>query len=235
MVGFPSATVREVGEVDSDTGMPIPAGDHATHTIEIAAERPAALDLYWIPLGAGNPVVEFSGRAFEAVAARWSGRSPGALFHTALVATVGADRYFVEMTPVPSPSRAVPDRGVVAEGAVGTAWARRLRVFRYEIRRWRNGHIPDLAHAVGGPVPITHEEPLVLAALDAVPLVPTPVWGRDELHAGEMWNSNSVVSWVLTSAGLPATATAPLGGRAPGWNAGVVVATGSITGSSASR
>jgi len=189
-------------------------------------ERLAALDLYWIPLGAGNPVVEFSGRTFEAAAARWSGRAPCALFHTALVASVGADRWFVEMTPVPSPSRAAPDRGVVAEGAVGTSWARRLRVFRYEIRRWRNGHIPDLDHAVGGPVPISDDENLVLAALDAVPFVPTPVWGRDELGAGEMWNSNSVVSWVLTTAGLPATARPPLGGRAPGWNAGVAVANG---------
>ena len=28
--------------------------------------------------------------------------------------------------------------------------------------------------------------------LDLVATVPTPVWGRDELDAGEMWNSNSV-------------------------------------------
>jgi hypothetical protein len=33
--------------------------------------------------------------------------------------------------------------------------------------------------------------------LELVPEVPTLVWGRDELRAGEMWSSNSVVSWLL--------------------------------------
>jgi hypothetical protein len=65
----------------------------------------------------------------------------------------------------------------------------------------------------------------VRAVLAALALVPTPVWGRDELGAGEMWNSNSVVSWVLTTVGLLEPAGAPPhGGRAPGWDAGVVVA-----------
>jgi hypothetical protein len=61
--------------------------------------------------------------------------------------------------------------------------------------------------------------------LDLVPSVPTPVWGRDELDTGDMWNSNSVVSWLLTSAGIdPDTIAPPPGGRAPGWRAGVAVA-----------
>jgi hypothetical protein len=51
------------------------------------------------------------------------------------------------------------------------------------------------------------------------------VWGRDELAAGEMWNSNSVVAWLLVVSGLSAEAVSPpRSGRAPGWNAGVVVA-----------
>src|SRR4051812_12285759 len=57
------------------------------------------------------------------------------------------------------------------------------------------------------------------------PSVPTPVWGRDELRAGEMWNSNSVVAWILSRAGLDITDVhPPAGGRAPGWNAGRTVA-----------
>ncbi|MEX0673911.1 MAG: hypothetical protein WD067_04000, partial [Gaiellaceae bacterium] len=61
--------------------------------------------------------------------------------------------------------------------------------------------------------------------LELVPGVPTPVWGRDELRTGEMWNSNSVVSWLLARTGLPAEELEPPpGGRAPGWRAGVVVA-----------
>jgi hypothetical protein len=58
-----------------------------------------------------------------------------------------------------------------------------------------------------------------------VPSVPTPVWGRDELGAGEMWNSNSMISWLITRCGLDAESIrAPRRGRAPGWRAGVVVA-----------
>ena len=61
--------------------------------------------------------------------------------------------------------------------------------------------------------------------LRLVPVVPTPVWGRDELCAGELWNSNSLVSWLLARAGLaPETIPPPRGGRAPGWRAGIVVA-----------
>jgi hypothetical protein len=40
-----------------------------------------------------------------------------------------------------------------------------------------------------------------------------------------MWNSNSVTSWLITRAGLPVDSIdLPAGGRAPGWNAGIVVA-----------
>ncbi|MFL6252983.1 MAG: hypothetical protein ACJ75N_21100, partial [Actinomycetes bacterium] len=49
--------------------------------------------------------------------------------------------------------------------------------------------------------------------------------GRDELRTGEMWNSNSLISWLLARAGIDTEGLEPpVGGRAPGWNAGVVVA-----------
>jgi hypothetical protein len=52
-----------------------------------------------------------------------------------------------------------------------------------------------------------------------------PVWGRDELGTGEMWNSNSVIAWLLARSGLPTDAIRPpAGGRAPGWEAGLVTA-----------
>jgi hypothetical protein len=67
------------------------------------------------------------------------------------------------------------------------------------------------------------EEARRLLAL--APRVPTPVWRRDELHASEMWNSNSVVAWLIARSGLDAARIhPPEGGRAPGWNAGLVVA-----------
>jgi hypothetical protein len=61
--------------------------------------------------------------------------------------------------------------------------------------------------------------------LDVIPHVPPPVWGRDELGTGEMWNSNSVIAWVIACSGIEAESIRPpVGGRAPGWQAGLVVA-----------
>jgi len=44
----------------------------------------AAVDLYWLPLGAGDHFVRFNGRVFEAVAARLAHRSTCDLHHSAL-------------------------------------------------------------------------------------------------------------------------------------------------------
>jgi hypothetical protein len=58
-----------------------------------------------------------------------------------------------------------------------------------------------------------------------LPSCPRLVWGRDELRAGEMWNSNSVIAWLIAATGLPTDALRPPApGRAPGWNAGLEVA-----------
>ena len=135
----------------------------------------------------------------------------------------------IEMAPQPD-DRGRTDRGVVAEGAVGSRWLRPIRVFWYEVRCWRNGVIPDLAYAVASPVRVTDDPEQIGAVLGLISLVPTPVWGRDELRLGEMWNSNSVVSWVLSQAGLLDSAGGPpVEGRAPGWDAGVAAALGAST------
>jgi hypothetical protein len=42
--------------------------------------------------------------------------------------------------------------------------------------------------------------------------VPAFVWGRDELGIGEMWNSNSVISWLLAKSGIPAANIHPPAG-----------------------
>ncbi|MEP7113738.1 MAG: hypothetical protein ABI862_10760 [Ilumatobacteraceae bacterium] len=187
-----------------------------------SSQEMCPVELLWIPLGAGQHVVRVSGRAFEALTAFVQHRPACDLYHSALVVTVPGGRYVIEMTPVPD--RRGDQRGVVAEGAVGSAWLGKLRVFRYEIHRWHDGVIPDADQA-------TATTTLQLAPADAqrlldiVPMVPTPVWGRDELDAGEMWNSNSVTSWLLRVGGVETTRLAPPnGGRAPGWDAGLVVA-----------
>jgi hypothetical protein len=189
----------------------------------IAGREPdPSVDLYWIPLGAGAHVVQLSGRIFEALSALVQRRKPRHLFHSALVVTVPEGRFVIEQAPVIDANGA--DRGVVAEGPVGTRGLGRWRIFRYEIRRWREGNIPDIDAAIGGPIRVTEDPARAQHVLDIVASVPTPVWGRDELRTGEMWNSNSVVAWVLARGGADLTHVhPPSGGRAPGWNAGLVV------------
>ncbi len=187
-----------------------------------------SIDLYWIPLGAGDRpgqrVVRASGRIYETLVAARHRRPRRPLFHAALVAEVPAGTVHVEMAPQPD-DRGPQDRGVVAEGPVGVRALGRFRLFRYEVRRWTNGTIPDLAYAVDSPVRLTDDAVSTGRVLDTLPDVPTPVWGRDELGLGEMWNSNSVVAWALARCGLDAAAgRPPNGGRAPGWAAGLDIA-----------
>jgi hypothetical protein len=183
----------------------------------------ASIDLYWLPLGAGGRSVRLNGRVYEAVAARLGRRPISDLYHSALEVRVPEGRFVIEQAPMGAGDGA--ERGVVAEGAVGSRWAGRLRIFRYELRRWRNGVIADVAEAVESPQRLSDDPQRACRLLALVPSVPTPVWGRDELRAGEMWNSNSIVAWLVARAGLDVDAIVPpLGGRAPGWNAGLLVA-----------
>jgi len=183
----------------------------------------AGVDLYWLPLGAGGHSVRHNGRVYEAVAARIARRPARDLYHAALEVLVPEGRFVIEQAPVRDGNG--PQRGVVAGGAVGHRWAGRFRLFRYEVRRWRDGVIPDVAEAVESPRRLTDEQAVAQRLLDLVPSVPTPVWGLDELDAGEMWNSNSMISWLIARSGIAAEEIAlPTGGRAPGWDAGLVVA-----------
>jgi hypothetical protein len=184
----------------------------------------SAVDLYWLPLGAGGHFVRLNGRIYEALAARLERRARRDLYHSALVVTVPDGRFVIEQAwPIPDRNGAV--RGVVAEGPVGMRAAGALRVLRYEVRRWRDGTIADLAEAVDSPQRLTNDHVLAQRVLDLVARAPTPVWGRDELALGEMWNSNSLISWLIERIGLDAAQIRlPAGGRAPGWHAGVIVA-----------
>ena len=185
--------------------------------------RTAAVNLYWIPLGAGGHCVRFNGRVFEAIEAARQHRQRCDLYHAALVVELDGDRYTIEIAPSPNADEA--SRGVVATGAVGSRYAGWLRLFRYEIRCWRGGTIPDLDWAVGGPRRLTSDPRAARQLLDVIATVPTPVWGRDELKAGEMWNSNSMIAWLIATAGLSTDLLRPPPrGRAPGWDAGLEVA-----------
>jgi hypothetical protein len=186
------------------------------------------VDLYWIPLGAGAHVVRISGKVFEAVSAFLQRRGRCDLYHSALVVSLPEGHFVIEQAPIPDLNGG--GRGVVAEGPVGTRWAGRFRLFRYEVRCWREGLIPDIQDAIGSPVRLINDLAQARCVIDLLPSIPTPVWGRDELDTGEMWNSNSVASWVLARSGVTVSAIRPPSpGRAPGWNAGLAVAARDLT------
>lgn len=190
-------------------------------------ERPIpapGIEVLWIPLGAGGWFVKFNGRVYEAAHARAERRQPLALYHTALQVQLPEGRFVVENAwPIPDGDGAA--RGVVVQGPVGSRRLARLQVLRYEVRCWRDGVIADARFAVAGPQRVSDDEAVARRLVDLVDQVPGLVWGRDELGAGEMWNSNSVVSWLLTRSGASVdTIVPPSGGRAPGWFAGIAAA-----------
>ncbi|MFN0090287.1 MAG: hypothetical protein ACKVWR_08480 [Acidimicrobiales bacterium] len=191
--------------------------------VQATDDEESTVDLYWIPLGAGSPAVQASGRLFESVSARIKRRPRCDLYHAALNVFLPQGRFAIEQAPVPDNNGAV--RGVVATGPVGIRAAGRLRLFRYEVRCWCNGIIPDIGDAVDSPVRVSTNGEVAARIVALLPEVPTLVWGRDEADAGDMWNSNSVISWALTRSGVDVDSLrAPVGGRAPGWTAGRAVA-----------
>jgi hypothetical protein len=186
-----------------------------------ARESEFGADLYWLPLGAGGHFVRLNGRLYERVVAWLAHRRVCDLYHSALEVRVPEGTWVIESAPIRAGDG--PDRGVVGEGAVGTRWAGRLRLFRYELRFWRDGLIPDVVEAVDSRRHLTDDPVRARRLIGLASSAPTPVWGRDELRAGEMWNSNSFIAWLIARSGLDAEAIRPpAGGRAPGWDAGVV-------------
>jgi hypothetical protein len=189
---------------------------------DVAPVQPSGIDLYWLPLGAGGHSVRLNGLVFEAVAARLQHRDRSDLYHSALEVSVPGERFVIEQAPAWGESG---ERGVVAEGPVGTRTAGRLRLFRYEVRRWRDGVIPDVAEAVESPQRLSDDPKRARRLLELVPEAPMAVWGRDELGTGDMWNSNSLIAWLIARTGVDVESIhPPAGGRAPGWRAGIVMA-----------
>jgi hypothetical protein len=160
---------------------------------------------------------------FEALVARHEHRARRDLYHSALEVHVDGNRFVIEMVPVWAEDE--QDRGVACEGAVGLSWLGRSRFFRYEVHRWRDGVIADRSEAVASPLRLSADPARAQQVLALVPTFPAATWGRDELHTGEMWNSNSLVSWLLALSGHDTDGVnPPVHGRAPGWSAGLVVA-----------
>ena len=180
-----------------------------------------AVELYWLPLGAGGHSVRLNGRIFEWCAARLQRRDRCDLYHSALEVRVPEGRFVIEQAPAWSGSG---ERGVVAEGAVGTRVAGRLRLFRYEIRRWRDGLIPDVSEAVESPQHLSDDIDRARCVLKLVPAVPT------RFGVATSWAPRDVelqlARLVADRAKRPRRRCdpSPSARRAPGWHAGIVLA-----------
>ena len=106
-----------------------------------------SIELYWLSLGAGGRFVRLNGRIYEALHALMERRRPLDLYHSALEVRVPEGRFIIENCwPIPDQESAT--RGVVVEGPVGSRRMARWRVFRYEVRRWR-----DVFSTSWGPCP----------------------------------------------------------------------------------
>jgi hypothetical protein len=135
----------------------------------------SGVDLYWLPLGAGGHSVRLNGRVYERVAAWLQRREPLDLYHAALRVELPEGGFVIEQAPVRDGRGA--ERGVVAGGAVGSHRAARLRIFRYEVRCWRGGVIPDAAEAVASPRRLTSDPDIARRLIELVPVAPTPRMG----------------------------------------------------------
>lgn len=185
-------------------------------------ENPGVL-LYWIPVGAGTPRAQRASlwlwEAFEAARAR---RPRAQLLHSALkLRADGSPACTVELTPEFIGGPAPP----VATGPVGVQWAGRSRLFRYQLRCLEVDTLPDEDWAIGEPILLAGDGGTARRILELAPAIPRYTWGRRVPGTGEMWTSDSVISWLLTRAGIDSgPAAPPPGGRAPGWYAGIAVA-----------
>ena len=121
----------------------------------------AAIDLYWLPLGAGGHSVRLNGKVFEGV--RGAARAPRPLRPLPL-GTPGVRARGQVRDRAGTCWGEGARRGVVAEGAVGAQALGRFRLFRYEIRSWRDGIIPDIAEAVESPRRLSDDLELAQAA-----------------------------------------------------------------------
>ena len=195
----------------------------------------ARLVIYWIPLGAGGAAtVRVSGRIYEVVRALLERRRPRHVYHTALEVYVDGERFTIE-NAWPCPDDETDSRGVVVEGPLWSPWLRRLRWFRYEIRCWRDGCIAEVAEPVATPT-LTGCPDRARRVLEMVRAVPALTWGRSPGLGGDMWTSNSVISYLLTVSGLPAESfRPPAGGRARGWDTGIDIARDLMTVAPSSR
>ncbi|UIN29528.1 hypothetical protein [Microbacterium binotii] len=180
----------------------------------------STLAVWWIPVGAGGWLVSHASGLWERMTAAREGRAARPLLHAAIEITDRRGRSVIEMAPAWSGPRTA--HGVVGTGPVGLRVLGLSVCFRYEIRCWRDGTVPDLAFAPRPPRIHETSEVVTDAIIMDATNAPRHVWGRDVFGIGDMWNSNSLIAWLLTRAGI--AEHPPSDCSAPGWKCGVEAA-----------
>lgn len=110
---------------------------------------------HWVPAHAAQ-CGRGRGRLYEAMVATLHHRPRFDLHHSVLIVRWNGHAFAIEMAPVWAVHAS--DRGVTAEGPVGMPSWGRARVFRYEIRCWPDGTLPDVAAAVDSPRRVSTDE-----------------------------------------------------------------------------
>ena len=195
-----------------------------------------ALDLYWLPLGAGGHSVRV-----QRPHLRGGGRSPRCAAAAPSVTTSTTRRSTGDDAGGhPTQSRwsaakalvsaEAADHGAVAGGARGQPPARPLGAVSIRdpllsvAARSQTSRRRLRAPAAADRRPCSCSGGSVLELVPLRSDLRSGGWTRSQ--TGEMWNSNSLVSWLLVSH-RPDVGRAdrlPVGGRAPGWQAGIAVA-----------
>ena len=183
-----------------------------------------SVELLWLPVGAETSrFQQASLRLWETIEAARTRRPRMALVHSALrVRTADGIAYAIELTPAFQRSPVPP----VATGPVGMRILGRFELFRWALQCVPGGVFPDEQWATGEPFVRSTDCSTANAVLALAHEIPRYTWGRRRPGTGEMWTSDSVVSWLLLRAGIELDELGPPAGtRAPGWDAGIAVAT----------
>lgn len=182
-----------------------------------------SVELLWLPVGAETSrFQQASLRLWETLEAARCRRPRTALVHSALrVRTTDGTSFAIELTPEFQRGAAPP----TATGPVGLRLLGRLKLFRWALQCTPGGVFPDEQWATGDPMVLSTDCSTAEAILDLAREIPRYTWGRRRPGTGEMWTSDSVIAWLLVRAGIDLAGVGPPPGtRAPGWNAGMVVA-----------
>src|SRR4029450_6882272 len=91
-----------------------------------------AVDLYWIPLGAGGYGVRLSGKLYETLKALVERRPRRDLYPSARQSWLPEDRFVIECAAILNLRG--EERGVVAGGPVGMSWRARSGALRPDTR-----------------------------------------------------------------------------------------------------